>query len=66
MYVKFPPENLNPDPCPPQPTSTYTCGVTTTPRMRGDINEILIKDRFTWNNIKIVYFKFLKKKKKSL
>ena len=32
MYVcvKLPPKNLNPDLCPLQPTSTYTCGVTIT------------------------------------
>ena len=25
MCVKLPPEDLNPDPYPPHPTSTYTC-----------------------------------------
>jgi len=25
MYVKFPPEDLNPDPYPPHFTNTYTC-----------------------------------------
>ena len=36
MYicVKLPLGDLNPDPCPPHPTSTYTCGVTTAPRVR--------------------------------
>ena len=28
MYVKFPFGNLNLDPCPSHPTSTYTCRVT--------------------------------------
>ena len=35
MCVKFPPEDLNLDPYPPHPTSTYTCGVTNTPRVCG-------------------------------
>ena len=26
--MKLPPRDLNPGPCPPHPTSTYTCGVT--------------------------------------
>ena len=25
MYVKLPPGDLNPNPCPPHPTSIYTC-----------------------------------------
>ena len=33
MCVKLPPGDLNPDPCPTHPTSTYTCGVTTAPRV---------------------------------
>ena len=32
MYVKLPPEDLNPNPYPLHPTSTYTCRVTTAPR----------------------------------
>ena len=35
MCVKLPPGDLNPDPCPPHPTSTYTCGMTIAPRMCG-------------------------------
>ena len=35
MSVKLPPRNLNPTPWPPHPTSTYTCGVTTVPRLCG-------------------------------
>ena len=31
MCVKLPPEDLNLDPCPPHPTSTYTCEVTIAP-----------------------------------
>ena len=37
MCVKFYSKNLNPDPYPPYPTSPYTCGVTITLRMCGDI-----------------------------
>ena len=33
--MKLPPGDLNPDSYPPYPTSTYTCGVTTTLKMRG-------------------------------
>ena len=37
MYicVKLPLRDLNPGPCPPHPTSIYTCGVTTAPRLHG-------------------------------
>ena len=35
MCVKLPPENLNLDPCPPHPTSTYTCEVTITSKVCG-------------------------------
>ena len=35
MCVKLPPRDLNPDPCPPHPTSTYTCGVTIALRVCG-------------------------------
>ena len=39
MCVKFPPEDLNPNPCPLHPTSIYTCGVTIAPRVhRGTIS----------------------------
>ena len=33
MCVKLLPGDLNPGPCPPHPTSTYTCGVTIAPRV---------------------------------
>ena len=33
MCVKLPLGDLNPDPCPPHSTSTYTCGVTIAPRV---------------------------------
>ena len=33
MYVKLPLGHLNPDPCPPHPTSAYTCELTITLRM---------------------------------
>ena len=35
MYVKFPPGDLNPNPYPPHPTNTYTCKVTTTPKVHS-------------------------------
>ena len=35
MCMKLPPEDLNPDPCPPHSTSIYTCRMTIAPRMRG-------------------------------
>ena len=35
MCVKFPPENLNPNLCPPHPTMTYTCRVTIASKMCG-------------------------------
>ena len=37
MCVKLPSGDLNPDLYPPHPTSIYTCGVTTTPRVRGGL-----------------------------
>ena len=37
MCVKFPLGNLNFGFRPPHPTSTYTCGVTITPRMYGSV-----------------------------
>ena len=39
MFITLPPRNLNPNLYPPHPTSTYTCGVTTAPRVRGDSSE---------------------------
>ena len=36
MCVKLPSRDLNPSPCPPHPTSTYTCKVTITPRVCND------------------------------
>ena len=35
MYVKLPRKDLNISSCPPHPTNTYTCEVTTTPRASG-------------------------------
>ena len=35
MCVKFPLGNLNPDSCPPYPTSTYICGMIITLIMCG-------------------------------
>ena len=37
MCVKLPPRDLNFDPYPPHPTSTYTCGVTIALRVCGDV-----------------------------
>ena len=36
MCVKLPLGDLNPSPYPPHPTSIYTCGVITAPRVRDD------------------------------
>ena len=35
MCVKLSPRGLYPGPCPPHPTSTYTCGVAIVPRVCG-------------------------------
>ena len=41
MCVKLPPGDLNPGPCSPHPTNIYTCGVTTTPKVRnGDADVV--------------------------
>ena len=45
MCVKPPFTNLNPDPCTPYPTSTYTCGVTIALRVCDDITCVL-KDTY--------------------
>ena len=42
MCVKLPPEDLNFDPCPPHPTNTYTCGVTTVLRVCGGDQMIIL------------------------
>ena len=36
--MKHPLGDLNPNPCPPHPPSTYTCGVITASRVYGDEN----------------------------
>ena len=38
MCVKLPPEDLYPDSYSLHPTNTYTCEVTITPKVCGDIN----------------------------
>ena len=49
MCVKFPIGDMNPDPCPPHPTSTYTCEVTIAPNVcdGGMINYWLTRQWFT-------------------
>ena len=37
MCVKLPPGDSNTGPCPPHSTSTYTCGVTISPRVCSDL-----------------------------
>ena len=37
MCVKVPPRDFNPGSYPPYPISTYTCEVTTTPRVHGGV-----------------------------
>ena len=45
MCMKLSPGDLNSDPYPPHPTSTYTCGVTTAPRVRGGQTKLIINVR---------------------
>ena len=40
MCVKLPLRDLNPSPCPPHPTNTYICRVTTAPRVCSDFGRI--------------------------
>ena len=59
--------DLNPDPYPPRPTSTYTCEVTITPMVYGGTNLILdlfnillfILVKYHGHNYKILNFKGL-------
>ena len=37
MYVKLPPENLNPSPYPPHPTNIYTFEIIISPMVCGGI-----------------------------
>ena len=41
MCVKLPLRDLNPGPYPPHPTSTYTCEVSTAPRVRDGAQSLL-------------------------
>ena len=45
MCVKLPLEDLNPNPYPPHPTSTYTYGVTVAPRVCGGKNNSFFKKK---------------------
>ena len=45
MCVMLSPRDLNPDPYPPHPTSTYTCGVTVAPRVCGGKNNSFLKKK---------------------
>ena len=57
MCVKFPFRDLNPNPCPPIPTKTYTYEVTIMPMLRSDIifkNNILFPI-FNLNNHNIMF-----------
>ena len=42
MCVKFPPKELNPNPCPPHSTCTYTCGVTIIPKVCHGMRDLLM------------------------
>ena len=42
MWVKLPLGDLNPNPCPPYPTNTYTCRVTIASRMCDGVIYIYI------------------------
>ena len=48
MRVKFLSRNLNSNPCPPHPTNTYTCGVTTAPRVHSDKYKLEFKFNYTY------------------
>ena len=43
MCVKLPPGNLNSGPCPPHPTSTYTCRVIIAPKVCGGYIQYILK-----------------------
>ena len=45
MCVKLPSGDLNPGPCPPHPTSTYTCGVTIALKVCGGRIVIVINTK---------------------
>ena len=71
MCVKLPPGDLNPNPYPSHPTSTYTYGVITAPRMHGgslflkyNKNDIVFGKLFAFKYIYIKASVFTKKKKK--
>ena len=49
MCVKLSLGNLNPDPCPSNLTSTYTCGVTIALRVCGSTKSLLNK----WKMLKL-------------
>ena len=40
MCVKLLLRDLNPNPCPPRPTNTYICRVTTAPKVCSDFGRI--------------------------
>ena len=42
MCMKLPPRDLNSGPCPPHPTSIYSCEMTTALKVRGG-NCIILK-----------------------
>ena len=42
MCMKLPYGDLNPWPLTPTPTNTYTCGVTTAPRVRGGYLSLIL------------------------
>ena len=48
--MKFPPEDLNPGPYPPYLTSIYTCEVTTAPKVCGDIERNVLREKFCRKN----------------
>ena len=59
MHVKFPPKNLNLNPCFPHLTSTYTCVMTITPRMCGgyltyNVDCLINVQRYELNALKMV------------
>ena len=55
MCVKLPPRDLNPYSCIPYPTNTYTCRITTIPRMYGGKRRYI--DKYTLTCICMVFIK---------
>ena len=56
MWVKLPLGDLNPNPCPPYPTNTYTCRVTIASKMCGGVIYIYNISSFVKKELIISHF----------